>query len=379
VEGELKILCYGDSNTWGFSPKDGSRFPEQIRWPGVLRRCLGQGYTVIEDGLNGRTLCAFAKEGDPLNGAEHLVSVVGAHKRLDLVIIYLGINDLLVDPRLRTEAMARELAAAIEAMRGVDSSIKLLVLSPLPVNRDPEYDPQYREQTESSLRLSALLKKVVEQTGGRFFDPSQVISASNHDGVHIEAEEHIKLGLHLCALVREALAGGRAGNTVQIVALTEQDLSALAELYRQFRGEQSSLEAMRKTFRRLARDTNYTLLGARLRDRLVGSVMGVLCGELYGECRPFMVVEDMIVDRTHRRQGIGSLLMRAIETRAVRSNCSYIMLVTDSSRREALAFYQSLGYHLNDYRGFKKYLSTGSVPPPASSSEPLLEPPQVHD
>jgi ribosomal protein S18 acetylase RimI-like enzyme len=146
---------------------------------------------------------------------------------------------------------------------------------------------------------------------------------------------------------------------MQIVTLSEQDLPALAELYRQFREEESYLEAMRKTFQRLEKDRNYIFLGVRLRDRLVGSVMGVLCEELYGECRPFMVVEDVIVDRAHRRQGIGSLLMRGIEERAVRNRCSHIMLVTDSSRREALAFYESLGYHPNDYRGFKRYLGEG--------------------
>jgi lysophospholipase L1-like esterase len=30
------ILCYGDSNTWGYEPATGNRFPEDVRWPGVL-------------------------------------------------------------------------------------------------------------------------------------------------------------------------------------------------------------------------------------------------------------------------------------------------------------------------------------------------------
>jgi lysophospholipase L1-like esterase len=120
---ELKFLCYGDSNTWGYSPQDGSRFPEETRWPGVLRRCLGQGYALIEDGLNGRTLCAFGTGGDPLNGSQHLPSIVGAHRRLDLVIVYLGINDLFVDPRVSVNVMAEELAATMEAIRRVDSSV----------------------------------------------------------------------------------------------------------------------------------------------------------------------------------------------------------------------------------------------------------------
>lgn len=115
-------------------------------------------------------------------------------------------------------------------------------------------------------------------------------------------------------------------------------------------------DKMRQAFRRLEKNKNYTFLGVKHEDNLVGSVMGILCEELYGECRPFMVVEDVIVDQACRRRGIGSLLMRKIEERATRCNCSYLMLVTDSSRHEAYGFYGSLGYHPEKYRGFKKYL-----------------------
>lgn len=41
------ILCYGDSITWGFNPADGSRFPFEQRWPGVLQATLGSGYRII--------------------------------------------------------------------------------------------------------------------------------------------------------------------------------------------------------------------------------------------------------------------------------------------------------------------------------------------
>jgi hypothetical protein len=54
--GEMKvILCYGDSNTNGRDPKTKGRYERHIRWPGVLQDALGDGYHVIEEGLNGRT------------------------------------------------------------------------------------------------------------------------------------------------------------------------------------------------------------------------------------------------------------------------------------------------------------------------------------
>lgn len=204
---ENKILCYGDSNTWGFSPRDGSRFPTDIRWPGVLRRCLGEGCTVIEDGLNGRTLCSFGMDADPLNGSEHLITVVKAYKDVELLIIYLGINDLFVDPEISILSMSLELAETIDTVQKFRPSMKVLVLSPLPVNVGIEYHACYHEQVEKSFNLSGEFKSVAEKTGCDFLDPSQVISASRDDGVHIDAEEHIKLGFHLCTIVRDILRG----------------------------------------------------------------------------------------------------------------------------------------------------------------------------
>ena len=84
--------------------------------------------------------------------------------------------------------------------------------------------------------------------------------------------------------------------------------------------------------------------------------MGIVCQELYGRCLPFMVVEDVIVDQAHRRRGIGSQLMRRIEGEADKNNCSYIMLVTDAHRDEAIGFYEHIGYHPDKYRACKKYL-----------------------
>lgn len=143
---------------------------------------------------------------------------------------------------------------------------------------------------------------------------------------------------------------------MEIGRLTENDMPALAELYRQFWGEESCLEKMQATFRRLKDDPDYIFLAARSDKRLVGSVMGIVCEELYGDCVPFMVVEDVIVDQGRRREGIGSALMCELEKYAAERNCSYILFVTESERTDAQWFYESLGYKPDAYKGFKKRL-----------------------
>jgi len=143
---------------------------------------------------------------------------------------------------------------------------------------------------------------------------------------------------------------------VETGRLTEADLPALAGLYKQFWGEDSCLEKMQATFRRLKDRPDYIFLAAKAEGRLVGSVLGIVCEELYGACVPFMVVEDVIVDAEWRRKGIGSALMCELERLATELNCGYVIFVTEVERTDAQRFYESLGYKPDAYKGFKKRL-----------------------
>lgn len=142
----------------------------------------------------------------------------------------------------------------------------------------------------------------------------------------------------------------------QITELKETDLEDLAGLYRQFWNEGSDISRMRAEFQRLSSNPDYIFLAARKGGKLVGSAMGIVCRELYGQCRPFMVIEDVVIDTDHRRQGVGSMLMRELERLAGLRECGTILFVTEQDRTAAHRFYESLGYAPDRYRGFKKRL-----------------------
>ena len=88
------ILCYGDSNTWGYTPGTGERHAPDVRWTGVLRRLLGEGWEVLEEGMNGRTTVFDNPMSPGRNGSAYLLTCLETHKPLDLVILMLGTNDL---------------------------------------------------------------------------------------------------------------------------------------------------------------------------------------------------------------------------------------------------------------------------------------------
>ena len=89
-----RILCYGDSNTFGYDPVTGDRYEPSIRWTGQLQTLLGSDYCIIEEGCNGRTT-VFTDPKEPWkNGRNYLEACLNSHKPLDLVILMLGTNDL---------------------------------------------------------------------------------------------------------------------------------------------------------------------------------------------------------------------------------------------------------------------------------------------
>ena len=143
---------------------------------------------------------------------------------------------------------------------------------------------------------------------------------------------------------------------IEIKRIEKNDLESLSLLFEELLEKQSSLSLMNKTFREVENNDRYILLGAKKNGKLIGSVMGILCYDQVGDCRPFMVVENVIVAQSFRGFGTGKKLMTEIETIAESKNCSYIFFVSGSERKEVHKFYESLGYDPDRVKGYKKDL-----------------------
>jgi GNAT superfamily N-acetyltransferase len=144
---------------------------------------------------------------------------------------------------------------------------------------------------------------------------------------------------------------------IAIELLTSDDGEALAELYQELSGNTTDFNKMKPNLSWIIVNQDYYLIGAKnQKGELVGSVMGIMCRDIVGSCRPFMVLENVIVSTKYRGRGIGSQLLKRIENIAQERNCYYIMFVSSYERKVAHKFYESLGYKLDVVQGFKKYL-----------------------
>lgn len=137
-----------------------------------------------------------------------------------------------------------------------------------------------------------------------------------------------------------------------------ESLHELGDLYQELMKEPSDLKKLEETFKVVKADNRYILLGAFVEGELLGSLMGIVCHDLVGDCKPFMVIENVVVSSRARRQGVGKKLMHAIEEAARERDCFYIILVSGEKRKEAHIFYESLGYRDEKVEGYRKYLSS---------------------
>lgn len=143
---------------------------------------------------------------------------------------------------------------------------------------------------------------------------------------------------------------------MEIRRLIESDLEELSELYSYFWGDISDLEKMKAKFDEINNRESYILLAAVIDGRLAGSIMGIICEELYEECIPFMVMEDLVVNKDFRKRGVGRALLTELERLAKEAGCGQIQFITEADRTDAVGFYEAAGYSSKKHIGFKKSL-----------------------
>ena len=203
------ILCYGDSITWGYDPVNDCRFGRDVRWPGVLQKELGDDYYVIEEGLCGRTTVWDDPVEGYKNGLEQLKPILLSHCPLDLVIIMLGTNDLKNRFSVSAVDVAWSIGRLVDTIRKCETGFTgpapdVLVICP-PMLGDMSASPFgdiLMGAQEKSAELARAVRNYCTENGIEMLNAGDVVTASDTDGVHLQAQEQIKLGKAIAAKVK---------------------------------------------------------------------------------------------------------------------------------------------------------------------------------
>ena len=201
-----RILCYGDSNTWGYAtvPRPDGRYAAAERWPQVMGAVLGPHWTVVEEGLNGRTTVhADPVEGAWLDGSSTFIPILRSHMPIDVVAIMLGTNDLKarfsVGPFDIAGGVGVLLAQLARAGAGRGGGVpKALVICPPPIlatyGAFDFFAEMFAGGPEKSLRLAKFYAETAREAGAAYFNAGTVIATSPYDGIHFDPDMQAKLG-----------------------------------------------------------------------------------------------------------------------------------------------------------------------------------------
>lgn len=218
---EVRILTYGDSNTWGFMPSvEGNflpRYTDAQRWPGVMQQSLGSGFAVNVVGIPGRSLNydlpgslgSISKEDG--NGLRRLALSLTEDAPVNLVVVMLGTNDLIHKPRPTPDQIAsglvklKQLAEAGTVPFSASQKQRILFVVPAPL-RDTRHGPFKDDFDDQAVKESRDLAKAFISEGKRIgvpvFDAGSVVEAEGIDGVHLSEAGHRRLGEAIAQQVR---------------------------------------------------------------------------------------------------------------------------------------------------------------------------------
>ena len=205
----MKILFFGDSNTWGYDAKDASRQPN--RFTQLVKKAFSE-HEIIEEGLCGRTLCLNDPYDEDRNGTKMISMVLKTHAPIDVVFIMLGTND--AKRQFSTNSISLEKGIRTLLYRALNPEIyrdgskvpQFFVVCPPKMNRDGLNNERTKENFgDAGFEILNNTKPYLEK-GCRDFDVEVIDThaiAGSIDGIHMDESGHKQVADVLISVIQE--------------------------------------------------------------------------------------------------------------------------------------------------------------------------------
>ena len=205
-----RILCFGDSNTYGYIPSGIGRYGEDIRWTGILQNKLASEAKIIEEGLCGRTTVFQDELRNGRRGVELLPILLESHAPLDFVIVMLGTNDCKTVYGASAEVIGKGVEQIIGQIKTLVPQSQILLVSPILLGEDvwkSEYDSEFsKESVQVSKKLKAVYERIAEKNNCKFLAASDVANPSETDQEHLDVKGHKALANEIYEQIKNDIA-----------------------------------------------------------------------------------------------------------------------------------------------------------------------------
>lgn len=180
-----KILCFGDSNIYGFNPKDGSRYSKNERWSGIL----ASKYNLIEEGCNNRTGFFENPAGIEQTGFKVFPAYLKKHNP-ETVIIAIGINDL----QFQYDASTKDIEYGINNLIDMAQGKDIILIAPSVIKESVlnSFFAQMFDETSiaKSKQIALIYEKTAKKRGIKFINLDNFAEPSDIDGLHYDIKNH---------------------------------------------------------------------------------------------------------------------------------------------------------------------------------------------
>ena len=199
----MKILSFGDSNTFGYNPNNGSRYNENSRWTGILKNLCKNNYEIIEAGCNNRT--AFSNNPDGIQFTGYMILPEYLKEIYDIIILAIGINDLQKFYNPTLEEFETGIENIIKKIRENNPNCNIIILSPSHITENilnSNFRFMFNQTSiEKSKQITSIYKKIANEYNCKFLDLNKIVTTSKIDGLHYDIEEHKKIAQSIITLL----------------------------------------------------------------------------------------------------------------------------------------------------------------------------------
>ena len=142
---------------------------------------------------------------------------------------------------------------------------------------------------------------------------------------------------------------------IVIEKASKTDFPRLNELYFNLTGEISDNIKMEDEFKKFINNDDYYLLVIKIDGYVIGTGLGIVFRSLAANCRPYFVIDNVIIDEKYRNKGYGTLLFQTFQKHMFNNNCLASYLIANEENFDAHRFYRKNGFN-DKVLGFQKTL-----------------------